>query len=457
MATAKDSKESPWGEPKQNPLPSISQPSVSLPSGTSDEDFPSLTAAEAREPRRTTPTRQRAERAEERRNTPLFMDAYHAQLRRVNGANMRAVDALEEDNEDGKGWRRHRAMDAATINSLAEGVIRDLAAEGELVTQEKVVSKMCILMQTSSLKSVGILQPWHIPAVKELQYIVREINMFLESTGAATSICTLYELGQSLAGLKDKKRYEELNLGPLCKLPIVHRMFKIDSNTKDDEIPQIETVEILKVGFISDRDVFLLMVGLISDGDLEGLLKVGFISDRDVFLLKVGFISDRDVFLLKVGFISDRDVFLLKVGFISDRDVFLLKSLRLFRRQSGKQKVDLAEFMKYLADQHCCDSPYELGIRIHSVGLPIATLMKVTRCEHLYLERAQQLIQRELEEEVQERMRKVKRSVMDPFTSSSTGAGSLELRKKYVSMAAAEVVLEVFTNAGEIFSARANK
>lgn len=62
-----------------------------------------------------------------------------------------------------------------------------------------------------------------------------------------SSICTLYELGRSLAGLKGKKHYEELNLGPLCKLPLIHRIFKIDSNTKDDDIQQIETVEILKV------------------------------------------------------------------------------------------------------------------------------------------------------------------------------------------------------------------
>lgn len=64
-----------------------------------------------------------------------------------------------------------------------------------------------------------------------------------------TSICTLYELGQVLAGLKDKRQYEELNLGPLCKLELVHRMFKIDSNTKDDDIPQIKTQDILKVSF----------------------------------------------------------------------------------------------------------------------------------------------------------------------------------------------------------------
>lgn len=68
-----------------------------------------------------------------------------------------------------------------------------------------------------------------------------------QGTESVTSICTLYELGQTLAGLKGKKHYEELNLGPLCKLPLIHRMFKIDSNTKDDDIHQIETIDILKV------------------------------------------------------------------------------------------------------------------------------------------------------------------------------------------------------------------
>ena len=130
-------------------------------------------------------------------------------------------------------------------------------------------------MQISSLEAAWI-KPWKIQALKDLQYVIREINMFIEvgkrafanslffssgslvvievfflplyqATEAVTSICTLYELGQSLAGLKDKKRYEELNLGPLCKLPLINRMFKIDSNTKDYDIHQIETADILKV------------------------------------------------------------------------------------------------------------------------------------------------------------------------------------------------------------------
>ena len=37
-----------------------------------------------------------------------------------------------------------------------------------------------MLMQVPSLRSVGIIHAWHIPAVKDLQYTIREINMFLE-------------------------------------------------------------------------------------------------------------------------------------------------------------------------------------------------------------------------------------------------------------------------------------
>ncbi|KAI4791169.1 hypothetical protein KUCAC02_034167, partial [Chaenocephalus aceratus] len=52
--------------------------------------------------------------------------------------------------------------------------------------------------------------------------------------------------------------------------------------------------------------------------------------------------------------------------------------LRVFRKQQTKPKIDLAEFMKYLADHYSCDSPYELGIVIKSVGLPISALSQVS-------------------------------------------------------------------------------
>ncbi|XP_076616737.1 uncharacterized protein LOC143339417 isoform X1 [Chaetodon auriga] len=311
--------------------------------------------------------------------SPVFRDSYHAQLREVHGATMRAIEAMEDDEDDLTDRRRKRVLDQDMVNSLMEDVIREIAAEGELVTKEKVVSRVCKLMQIPSLEA-GRIKPWMTPALKDLQYLMREVNMFIESTESVTSICTLYELGQSLAGLKDKKHFEELNLGPLCKLPLVHRMFKIDSNTKDDDIHQIETIDILK-------------------------------------------------------------------------------QLRIFRRQQNKPKVDLAEFMKYLADHYNCDSPYELGVRIHSIGLPIATLMKVSRCEHIIMERAREVIQKELEEEADEQLRKMKRNVLEPFqgAGSFSSVGSLDLRKKYASMQASELVLTVFSNAEEVFSSKMAK
>ncbi|XP_054860684.1 uncharacterized protein wu:fj29h11 isoform X4 [Amphiprion ocellaris] len=314
-------------EPKNNQQP------VAGPSFLSGMDFPKLRAD-----RNLTKEQKGKVRDVNPRegSAPIFRESYHAQLREVLGGNMRAVEAMEED-EELIGRRGNRAMDPDTVNSLMASVIRELAAEGELVTKEK-------------------------------------------STEAVTSVCTLYELGQSLAALKDKKRYEELNLGPLCKLPLIHRMFKIDSNTKDDDIPQIETVDILK-------------------------------------------------------------------------------QLRIFRRKENKVKIDLAEFLKYLADHYSCDSPYELGIRIHSIALPIATLRKVTQGEHMILERARETIQKELEEETHEWLRKIKKSVLESaqVAGSFSTTGSLDLRKKYASMPASEVVLAVFTNVQEVFSPRMAK
>lgn len=82
--------------------------------------------------------------------------------------------------------------------------------------------------------------------------------------------------------------------------------------------------------------------------------------------------------------------------------------------------------------------------------------MKVNRCEHTLLEQGREAIQKELEEETNERLRKIKRSILEPLQGSGSfvSMGNLERRKKYASMTAAEVVLEVFTNAEGVFTPR---
>ncbi|XP_060795619.1 uncharacterized protein wu:fj29h11 isoform X3 [Neoarius graeffei] len=327
-------------------------------------------------------------RAEERRMRDgqdgsglVFRDAHHAQLREVHGANVRAAEALEAANEKKETVDRCKKRPSLDdVNSLAEDTIRDIATDGEHVTVEKVMNKVCMLLQVPSLNAVGIRSYWHLPALKELERTIKEINLFIQSIEAICSMCTLYELGQAIAGIKNKKRFEELHLGPLCKIPLVHRLFTISSNTKDDDIYQIETVD-------------------------------------------------------------------------------LLRSLRNFRRKQNKHKVDLAEFMQYLADQYSCESPYELGVRIQSVGLPISTLSKAYGYENTCLEKARVAIQKEIEEQMENRLWKIKKSLLEPAQGAPlySSSGSLELRKKYASLTAAEAIIEIFTNSEGIFSQRMTK
>lgn len=85
--------------------------------------------------------------------------------------------------------------------------------------------------------------------------------------------------------------------------------------------------------------------------------------------------------------------------------------------------------------------------------------MKVNRCEHNTLDRAREVIQKELEEETQERLRKIKKSVLEPVegAGSFSSTVNLDLRKKYASMPAAELVLTVFSNAEGVFNPRMTK
>lgn len=76
------------------------------------------------------------------------------------------------------------------------------------------------------------------------------------------------------------------------------------------------------------------------------------------------------------------------------------------------------------------------------------------RQESMIREQAQLVIQRELEEETYERMKKIKKSILEPLqgVGPSFPTGNQELRKKYATMSAAELVLAVFNNAKEVFS-----
>ncbi|MEQ2179488.1 hypothetical protein GOODEAATRI_025470, partial [Goodea atripinnis] len=102
---------------------------------TTEDDYPALGASKA------VPTEKKSkvkEANEKEASAFVFRERHYAQQREVHRSNMRAVEAMEEEDEDPKLRRRNRAMDPEWINSVTESVIREIASDGELVTKEKV-------------------------------------------------------------------------------------------------------------------------------------------------------------------------------------------------------------------------------------------------------------------------------------------------------------------------------
>lgn len=102
-------------------------------------DFPALKAGVSKEQKST--FRGASSRVG---GAPVFREAYHCQQREVHGTNMRAVEAVAEDEDDLTGRRRRRVLDPDMVNSLMEDVRRQIATDGELVTKEKVRRKLNI-------------------------------------------------------------------------------------------------------------------------------------------------------------------------------------------------------------------------------------------------------------------------------------------------------------------------
>lgn len=52
----------------------------------------------------------------------------------------------------------------------------------------------------------------------------------------------------------------------------------------------------------------------------------------------------------------------------------ILKHLERYmtREDLWREKVDLVKFIEYLCEEYHCETPYELGVRVQSVGLAIS-------------------------------------------------------------------------------------
>ncbi|XP_022793492.1 uncharacterized protein LOC111332406 isoform X4 [Stylophora pistillata] len=74
--------------------------------------------------------------------------------------------------------------------------------------------------------------------------------------------------------------------------------------------------------------------------------------------------------------------------------------------------LHLEKFLEYLCEQYKCNTPYELGVRIQSLGLAVAVIKKAKQLKTKRLGVIREEISIEMEEEIQRHLRKIKKDLL---------------------------------------------
>ncbi|XP_078347983.1 uncharacterized protein LOC144633073 isoform X2 [Oculina patagonica] len=77
-----------------------------------------------------------------------------------------------------------------------------------------------------------------------------------------------------------------------------------------------------------------------------------------------------------------------------------------------RQKVDLKHFMEYLCEEYKCETPYELGVRIQSIGLAISVIKKAKHGESEKWKAVREQVTIDMDEEIQRHLRKIKKDLL---------------------------------------------
>ncbi|XP_076448916.1 LOW QUALITY PROTEIN: uncharacterized protein LOC143285481 [Babylonia areolata] len=145
-------------------------------------------------------------------------------------------------------FQRHM-LTREQVAAIAEECIEMLVEAGSYVSSDRIMQLLLQRFNVRDLRDLqvaGIRFPFHIPCVNEHERLLAKVNASIEAFVLARSLCTLYDLEQSLIEYctEGQKSFEAMRLGPLQCLPIVYEKFKFP---QDEKIPEISTADVLEV------------------------------------------------------------------------------------------------------------------------------------------------------------------------------------------------------------------
>ncbi|XP_019264189.1 PREDICTED: uncharacterized protein LOC109241829 [Nicotiana attenuata] len=118
---------------------------------------------------------------------------------------------------------------------------RDLIEAGENVSAWKVSQAALVILKADSWDSLG-LKMQQVPSLNRLIVTEGKINAFIHCFVGVQRITTLYDLEVAISKNEGIEQFEELELGPLLKHPLIIHYFSV--NPDMSEVSRITTEEI---------------------------------------------------------------------------------------------------------------------------------------------------------------------------------------------------------------------
>ncbi|CAG2243868.1 unnamed protein product [Mytilus edulis] len=131
------------------------------------------------------------------------------------------------------------------LETCAQECIELLAESNNYVSQERIQMLLLQRCNIQSLQEVKLRRIDELSCVKEHNRAIAKVNAYVQAFLKVRSICTLHELKYCLRECDPEKTdFNNLNLGPMQRLPIIYEYFKFPTDM--EEIPAITTVDILE-------------------------------------------------------------------------------------------------------------------------------------------------------------------------------------------------------------------
>ncbi|GJT02514.1 hypothetical protein Tco_0823683 [Tanacetum coccineum] len=124
------------------------------------------------------------------------------------------------------GTSRNAESQTALIDAAVKKAHTDLLAAGESVTAWRVSQAALVMLKADSFESLGCRMQ-NVPSLYQIVITEAKVNSFINCFVAVQKITSLHELVLALCENEGIKSFEELELGPILRHPLVVHYFSI--------------------------------------------------------------------------------------------------------------------------------------------------------------------------------------------------------------------------------------